>query len=149
MRLALTIPILLAALAGCGKGTPLPPPTGSPVTEDDTTRIHGDWRAVGIRYEEGKPDEPTDGWTLRFDNSSYVMQLEDAESGAFTLLQTSMPKWIDFVTKDSDLRRGLYSLDGDKLVICFPEQKNADRPAAMKANLDDEGTFVITFTRNK
>ena len=145
------IPLILL-LAGCGKDAPppVPPPTGSAVAPDDTARIRGLWTAVALRREEGKPDEAPNGYTLRFENGNYAMEIADSnEAGRYTLLPAMNPKQIDLYTNDGGLRRGLYALDGDKLTICMPDDKDAPRPMEFKAAAEEIRISVITFNRTK
>jgi uncharacterized protein (TIGR03067 family) len=142
---------LLFLLAGCGKEkpAPVPPPTGSAVVADDSIRIRGVWTASSLRREEGKPEEVPNGYSLNFENGNYSMEVADSnEAGRYTLISTTNPKQIDLVTNDGGLRRGLYSLDGDKLTICMPDEKDSPRPTEFKAAAEDNRITVITFSRN-
>jgi len=139
-------------LAGCGKEAPVPvpPPTGSAVTAEDNSRIRGLWLAASLRREEGKPEEVPNGYSLRFENGNFTMEVADSnEVGRYTLLSSTNPKQIDLMTNDGGLRRGLYALDGDKLTICMPDEKDAPRPTEFKAAAEDTRISVITFTRSK
>ena len=146
-------PIILLALAGCGKDAPVPvpPPTGSAVAQDDATRIRGFWVANGVRIEEGKPEETPTNYTARFENGNYTMQLglDSNESGKFSLLPSVSPKQIDMVTNEGDLLKGLYSLDGDKLTLCMPAEKGLPRPTEIKAHAEGIRITVVTFNRSK
>jgi uncharacterized protein (TIGR03067 family) len=139
-------------LAGCGKDkpTPLPPPTGSGVAVDDTVRVRGAWLASSLRREEGKPEEVPNAYSLNFDNGNYSMEVADSnEAGRFSLISSTNPKQIDLATNDGGFRRGLYTLDGDKLTICMPDEKGAPRPTEFKASAEEPRASVITFTRTK
>jgi uncharacterized protein (TIGR03067 family) len=144
--------ILFLLLAGCGKDAPptVAPPTGSAVAVDDNTRIRGLWLAVSLRREEGMPEEAPNSSSIRFENGGYSMDIPDHnEAGRYTLIPGTNPKQIDLATNEGSLRRGLYTLDGDRLVVCMPDEKDQPRPMELKASAEEPRTSVMTFMRSK
>lgn len=103
----------------------------------DEARLEGTWETA--TYEiDGKTSTSEKGRTLSFRGAT--LTIADPTRGAFAcrfrLDAARRPKHFDLISaaKGRDVvTKGLYSIEGDTLVLCLPRVGNEPRPAALSA----------------
>jgi uncharacterized protein (TIGR03067 family) len=74
-----------------------------------------------------------------------------AEGGPFRLDESTNPKQIDLLDKDSGVQaQGIYQLDGDKLKLCWDREfKTRGRPKKFTSGGRDTEPFLLMLVREK
>jgi uncharacterized protein (TIGR03067 family) len=116
--------------------------------------LDGTWAVVAQTEngEAGKPDE-FKGATFVFQAGKMSARLDGKEVGrsSFTIDPGKSPKQIDIVYGSGPAKgktaRGIYKLDGEKLVVC-EAAPGKDRPTAFESKTGS-GVALTTFQRRK
>src|SRR5690349_232171 len=123
-----------------------------PMEPTDQERLQGEWVMVGLEVrEKSVPAEKLAGTTLVIKKGKYTTIVKKKEySVTFTLDPKQDPKHIDMlIPNDSgtpQLARGIYKIDGDKLVICRGQAPGGDRPRNFVSSAAND-VFVVTWER--
>ena len=148
----------LAFAAGCQKSATPP---------EDATNIQGKWKPVSVKaFGKEVPTEKLEQGRLvvEGDKLSFMTGDRHEESFSFTLDPSKNPKEIDMTALDregqpvvrretsndpgtKDVRKGIYSLEGDNLKICFPDDAKSPRPTSIDNPAGED--VVITLQRQK
>ncbi len=132
---------------------------GFDAPKSDQEMLQGDWKTVSAE-QSGKADEASIGNLIRIDGEKLLMiyKNDPCETCEFvvTLFPNEDPKEIDLkysgpdrddIEPGGDTMRGIYRLDGDKLVICVGIG-GGDRPTEFKTTKDDQA-FLDNLERVK
>lgn len=137
--------LLLAGLA--------PVLTAQPPKEaTDQERLQGEWVLVGLEVrEEFVPAAKLAGTTLMIRGDKYATVVKKKEyPTTFKLDPKQDPKHIDMLIPDESgaprLARGIYRLDGDKLVVCRGQAPGGERPRDFVSSATND-VFVVTWER--
>src|SRR5436190_20530516 len=90
----------------------------------DQEQVQGEWVMVGLEVrEESVPAEKLAGTTLVIKKDKYTTVVKKTEYPVtFTLDPKQDPKHIDMMIPDDSgtpqLSKGIYKIEGDKLIIC-------------------------------
>jgi uncharacterized protein (TIGR03067 family) len=125
---------------------------GAPAPKDakaDPSKVEGDWVAESYILG-GKESEREKGRVFRFADGKITMvgRREDVE---YKLDPKADPPHIDLIPigkEKADPILGIYKLDGDTLVICFPKGGKADRPAKFESP-DGSQIVLLKLKREK
>jgi uncharacterized protein (TIGR03067 family) len=128
--------------------------TGSPaaVGANDCGRLHGRWAAVGARRGAQEAADIV-GHHLHFEGDAFRIWDRDVViyEGTFAIDASACPASIDFQhageTCGGRTWRGIYSIDGDTLMICDDEgDPTKGRPTSFDAGTDS-GRVLVVFKR--
>jgi uncharacterized protein (TIGR03067 family) len=132
--------------------------------KDDKSLLQGTWTVVSIETGgNAMPDEEVKKWAFAFTGNQVVVKMgmpmvEESGKiafvqageykGTFELKADKTPKEFDMVvvrTEDGkeDKGIGIYSLEGNKLKLCFFMDNNKSRPAKFES---PKGSQVRLFT---
>lgn len=134
-------------------GTGLAPAFAQPA-EDAHQRLQGTWTATGA-VRDGRAAEDVVGHRLAVSGTRFRIVSRDGKplyTGIVRMDPSAKPAAIDFEHTEGVLRgktwKGIYALDGDRLVIC-DNAPNLDkgRPAVFEAT-SGSGYVLITFERS-
>lgn len=118
----------------------------------DQEKLQGEWVMVGLDIrEESVPAEKLSGTTLIIKKDKYTTLVKKKEYPAtFTLDPKQDPKHIDMlIPNDSgtpQLSKGIYKIDGDKLIICRGQAPGGDRPRNFVSSATND-VFVVTWEK--
>jgi uncharacterized protein (TIGR03067 family) len=118
----------------------------------DQEKLQGEWVLVGLEVrEESVPAEKLAGTTLVIRKNKYTTVVKKKEYPVtFTLDPKQDPKHIDmFIPDDSgtpQLSKGIYRIEGDKLIICRRQAPGGDRPRNFVSSATSD-EFVVTWER--
>jgi uncharacterized protein (TIGR03067 family) len=124
----------------------------SPKGPTDLEKLQGEWVLVGLEVREATvPAEKLAGTTLVIRKDKYTTVVKKKEYPVtFTLDPTKDPKHIDMLIPDAAGKpqpaKGIYKLDGDKLVICRGQAPGGERPRNFVSSATND-TFVVTWER--
>jgi uncharacterized protein (TIGR03067 family) len=124
----------------------------TPKEKTDQDRLQGEWQLVGLEVrEESVPAAKLAGTTLVIRGDKYATVVKKKEyPTTFKLDPKQDPKHIDmFLPDDSGtprLAKGIYKLDGDKLVICRGQAAGGERPRDFVSSATND-VFVVTWER--
>jgi len=118
----------------------------------DQEKLQGEWVLVGLDIrEESVPAEKLSGTTLIIKKEKYTTLVKKKEYPAtFTLDPKQDPKQIDMLIPDDSgkpqLSKGIYKIDGEKLIICRGQAPGGDRPRNFVSSATND-VFVMTWER--
>jgi uncharacterized protein (TIGR03067 family) len=133
----------------------------------DTKSLQGTWvvtaiaaKQTGVAIEEGKDGDVGDGigkMTFAGEKWTFTIQVpggrlgsvgNDKGEGMFTVDPSTDPKRIEIQAGGKIVRRGVYSLNGNKLTIRLnrASDKQPEYPKALEPESDDAGV-VLTLVR--
>jgi uncharacterized protein (TIGR03067 family) len=127
-------------------------PAEPPKEPTDQEKLQGGWVLVGLDVrEESVPAEKLAGTTLLIRKDKYTTVVKKKEYPVtFTLDPKQDPKHIDMFIPDdsgiSQLSKGIYKIEGDKLIICRGQAPGGERPRNFVSSAKDD-TFVVTWER--
>jgi uncharacterized protein (TIGR03067 family) len=132
----------------------LAPAAARPPEPTDLDRLQGEWELVGLEVrEEFVPAAKLAGTTLVICKDKYTTVVKKKEYPVvFTLDPKPDPKHIDMLIPDDSgtprAAKGIYKLDGDKLVICRGQAPGGERPRDFVSSATND-TFVVTWQRKR
>ena len=118
----------------------------------DLEKLQGEWVLVGLDVREKTvPAGKLAGTTLVIKKDTYTTVVQKKEYPAtFTLDPKQDPKHIDMlIPGDSgapQLSKGIYKVEGDKLIICRGQAPGGERPRNFVSSAKDD-VFVVTWER--
>jgi uncharacterized protein (TIGR03067 family) len=133
-------------------GLVLPLVAEHPKELTDQDKLQGEWVLVGLDVrEESVPAEKLAGTTLVIRKDRYTTVVKKKEYPVtFTLDPKQEPKHIDMLVPDDSgtpqLSKGIYKIEGDKLIICRGQAPGGERPRNFVSSAKDD-VFVVTWER--
>ncbi len=134
-------------------GLVLPLVAEDPKKPADLELLQGEWLLVGLEvHEQTVPTRKLEGTTLVIRKDKYTTIVKKKEYAAtFTLDQKQDPKYIDMLIPDDTgtprLSKGIYKIEGEKLIICRCQAPGGDRPRNFVSSTTND-VFVVTWKRN-
>jgi uncharacterized protein (TIGR03067 family) len=114
---------------------------------NDKEQLQGVWKVQALKAN-GKSSTTDIGKTLTFDGDKLLPQgLEDAQI-TLKLNPDKNPREFDLFMEGKPLLKGIYKLDGDTLLACFPDniENGQERPKAFTAV---QGSKQVQLTAKK
>jgi RNA polymerase sigma factor (sigma-70 family) len=117
----------------------------------DQERLQGSWAVVAaeVSGKKASAEELKEiALTLDFAGDKVLLtQGGGSEEAAFRLDPTKDPKEIDLIVGKTDVHRGIYRLEGDRLTLCesHPPQ---ERPAAFASKAGAKFPMLLVFKRS-
>lgn len=109
----------------------------------DLDAMQGDWQAVAVEVDGNKlPDEEVKSARLTFKGDKVITTDKGARTHEATvkLDPTKKPKTIDILPATGadagKTQLGIYSIEGDKLIICGGKGSEGARPTELKSGQD-------------
>lgn len=133
-------------------GLALPLSAENPKKHADLEVLQGEWLLVGLEVrEQTVPPEKLEGTTLVIKKDKYTTIVKKKEYAAsFTLDQKQDPKHIDMLIPDDfgtpRLSKGIYKVEGEKLIICRGQAPGGERPRNFVSSATND-VFVVTWER--
>ena len=118
----------------------------------DQEKLQGEWVLVGLEVrEESVPAAKLAGTTLVIKKDKYTTVVKKKEYPVtFTLDPKQDPRHIDMLipgdSGEPQLSKGIYRVEGDKLVICRCQAPGGERPRNFVSSAKDD-VFVVTWER--
>ena len=167
-RLPLALALMLAAALGCSRSSSTPSAAPAPPAPDDAAQLQGKWKPVSAKGAgQEAPAEELGKVRFVIEGNKLSIRGEDRpdEAFSFTLDPTKLPKEIDLTALNKegkpsilrttsndpgtkDVRKGIYSLEGDTLKICIADDHTTARPTDFEAPKGSE-LMVVTLRREK
>ncbi|MBY0513408.1 MAG: TIGR03067 domain-containing protein [Gemmataceae bacterium] len=123
-----------------------------PKEATDLGKMQGEWAMAGLEVREVfVPAAKLTGTTLVVKKNTYTTVVKGKEYPVqFTLDPAQDPKHIDMMIPDGDgtprLAKGIYKLEGERLVICRGQAPGGDRPRNFVSSAAND-VFVVTWER--
>jgi uncharacterized protein (TIGR03067 family) len=123
-----------------------------PKPATDLDKLQGEWTLVGLEVrEEAVPAAKLAGTTLIVKKDVYTTVVKKKEHPVkFKLDPKPDPKHIDmFIPADSgepQLSKGIYKIEGDKLIIARGQAAGGDQPRDFVSSAAND-VFVVTWER--
>jgi uncharacterized protein (TIGR03067 family) len=133
-------------------GLVLPLAADPPKELTDQEKLQGEWVMVGLDIREAfVPAEKLTGTTLVIKKDKYTTIVKKKEYPVtFTLDPKQDPKHIDMMIPDDSGKpqpsKGIYKIEGDKLIICRGQAPGGERPRSFASSAKDD-VFVVTWER--
>ena len=145
MRLLLTMTFAASLLVAAGA-------RGEDAAEAEAKKLLGTWIVTTCEKDGEKvPEKVLQGEVVRFiiRADSITIKVEDEIKSVerYTLDARAKPQAIDLTDKEGRIARGIYSLDGEKLQICWTERSKA-RPTEF-ASKPGSGFDLFILKREK
>jgi uncharacterized protein (TIGR03067 family) len=124
------------------------------IRADNNRRLLGMWRLVDIRSDskvlpellERKVDGPyrifISANTIVFDSGS-----AQPEKLKYILAGEKNPQHIDLILANDERERGIYKVDDNKLMLCFPATRGGERPSAFTISSGNRIQTIFIFVR--
>lgn len=147
MRCLIALPFLLLAASAAD-------PEKAPTVAEELQRFQGTWQ-IESWEEGGKPLAPAElkKRGIFFGANLFVFRRDGKvhQAGAATLNPAKSPRTINFAVKEGEGKNtsfhGIYSVEGDKLRICF-DPSGQERPEDFKP-AREAGFSLLTLTKPK
>lgn len=111
----------------------------------DPAAFEGEWK-VESYIQGGKPNERRVGTVFQIGEGK-VVTVGKNEQINYKLNPKTDPAEID-LTNDKEKILGIYKLDGDTLILCFPKGRAEERPAKLESPADSN-IVLMTLKREK
>jgi uncharacterized protein (TIGR03067 family) len=121
--------------------------------KDEAERLRGNWVMVSLEIDgEAVPDEQVASGRLVIEGNHYTPTYDGkAYPETFTLDPDQSPKAIDFVYTDGprkgEVVRGIYTLEGDRYVMCRPLRAEDGRPKEFATGAES-GLALVVWKRD-
>ncbi len=117
----------------------------------EMVKFQGTWQFVSVEVDGTKT--PYMGFTVVVKGDQWTVCEGDRCAAKVTLEldPTKKPKTIDLVYVDVEKKgriRGIYSLEGDRLTVCYRNSEKGDRPTEF-ATKPDSGFVLLRLKRQK
>ena len=111
--------------------------------DKDADKLQGTWTIVSSE-EDGQPVAKLKGVTFTFAGEKVTMTQNGQEKkGTFKLDPDKKLKEIDLTEDGSgNSMKGIYSIDGDTLKLCFPSGRDGQRPSEFSGKKDAKSALV-------
>lgn len=123
--------------------------------KEELEKLQGTWEFVSMEVEGvKKPDEEFKKYTVVLKGDQWTVSVADeiAARTTFRLDPTRKPKTIDLTQtlepNQGRLLRGIYSLEGDKLIMCDRGADKGARPTGFETE-PDSGLVLVVLKRVK
>jgi uncharacterized protein (TIGR03067 family) len=118
----------------------------------DKEAIQGRWTVVALEVDGwNEAADEIRGVRITADRFFYKLKGDSVEGSTYRLDQTQRPKHIDLAALPGEPRpldvKGIYFLDGDRLVLCF-DMQNGKRPLDFKTE-PKSGMWLLVLQRDK
>lgn len=130
-------------LLGLAIAVAAPAPKEGAKTDPGT--FEGEWK-IESYIQGSKPNENRIGTVFQIGDGK-VVTVGKKEQVDYKLNPKADPPEIDLGTEKETIR-GIYKLDGDTLILCFPKGKGSERPAKFESPADSN-IVVMTLKREK
>jgi hypothetical protein len=115
-------------------------------------KLQGIWTVVSF-VADGKENPKAKDDTVSFDGEKLVIKHKDGSHEAtYKLDPAQKPKTIDITPSDGPnkdkVMKGIYSIDGDDLKVCWTEDPDKDRPKEFESK-EGSGLRLATLKREK
>jgi uncharacterized protein (TIGR03067 family) len=120
----------------------------------ELTRLNGTWKVVSFQRAGVEQIENDTEKTITFKNGEFTWGGSDEPFGKIVSIDpTKTPKEVDYTYTRGPLKdkrqKGIYTLDGDTFVDCFPEgAADSERPTEFKSTKEN-GLTLVTYKRIK
>jgi uncharacterized protein (TIGR03067 family) len=143
-RLSCIILFLTAAALGAAK-------PDDKAAQEELKKLAGDWECTGGELKEEKlPEAGYKGMIMSIKDDTFKIQFQGKviDEGTVKIDPTSSPKTMDLLSSKTKQPRfrGIYKLDGDKLVICYDAGNERPKDFATKK---DTFLTLTTYQRKK
>jgi len=118
----------------------------------ELTKLQGHWTMITLDVQEAfVPEAKLKGTTLEIKGNTYTVTVRKTKHEVTLKLDpTQDPKHIDMTFPDGPnqpkLSKGIYKIEGDKLIICRGQAADGERPRNFVSSLTNDH-FVVTWER--
>jgi uncharacterized protein (TIGR03067 family) len=115
-------------------------------------KLQGTWTVVSVVID-GKENPKAKDDKVTFDGAKLIVKhKDDAHEATYKLDPAQKPKAIDITPTDGPnkdkVMKGIYSIDGDDLKVCWTEDPDNDRPKEFESK-EGSGLRFATLKRDK
>jgi uncharacterized protein (TIGR03067 family) len=116
---------------------------------EDQEALLGDWVVVSFCIKGMSFDKEVAGTivTIRSDSISIRSDNELPAISGYRLKPNDNPPAIDLIEKGDRVMRGIYSLDGKTLKLCFAPKHEAERPTKFESS--EKSDFDLLILKRK